>query len=76
MARRSIIDPVVEQRRDTDDHAKREYRASSGWRKRSWQFKNKEAQELSDAALKASRVAVAFSAVIGIVLIVGGISKL
>ena len=46
------------------------------WRMRSWQFKNKQAQEPSDAALKVARVTGALFAIIGVVLIVVGITKL
>lgn len=46
------------------------------WRMRSWQYKNKEAQEPSDLALKVSRFAGALFAIIGVVLVVVGITKL
>jgi hypothetical protein len=46
------------------------------YRMRSWQFKNKEAQEPSDLALKVGRAFGALFAIIGVVLVVIGFTKL
>ena len=45
------------------------------YRARSWQFKNKEAQEPSDLALVVARVFGAFFAVVGVVVIVIGFTR-
>ncbi len=52
--------------------------AKPGWnyKMQRWQFKNKQAFETSDAALRMYRITGAVAVVVGIVLIVIGISKL